>query len=246
MQNALYVGVSSQMALQRELDVIANNMANVSTSGFKARSARFQEYLMPTASADSFAAQDRRVSFVIDQGTALDLGQGPVEQTGNPLNVAVSGSAFIAVQGPQGERYTRNGAFELNAQGQLTTSDGYPVIGDGGPITVSPQETGVAIGTDGTVSTNLGIRGKVKLVTFANPRGLKNEGANLYASSEPTKPAGAEGRLVSGALERSNVRPVIEMTRLMDVNRTYAMVSSMISRLDDLRGTAIRRLSDAA
>ena len=227
MQNALFVGVSSQVALQRELDVIANNMANVSTNGFKGRNARFQEYLMPVASADSFATPDRRLSYVIDQGTTLDLGQGPIEQTGNPLNVAVKGSAFIAVQGPKGERYTRNGAFEVNAQGALVTSDGYPVIGDGGP-------------------SNLGIRGKVKLVTFADPRRLTNDGANLYASSEPARPAGLDGRLESGALERSNVRPVMEMTRLMDVNRSYAMVSSVISRLDELRGTAIRRLADVA
>jgi flagellar basal-body rod protein FlgF len=217
MQNALFVGVSSQMALQRELDVIANNMANVSTTGFKARNSRFQEYLMPVASADSFARPDRRLSYVIDQGTALDLGQGPVEQTGNPLNVAVKGSAFIAVQSPQGERYTRNGAFELDAQGTLVTSDGNKVVGDGGPITINPQETG-----------------------------LTNEGANLYASPDPARPAGIDGRLEPAALERSNVRPVIEMTRLMDVNRSYAMVSSMISRLDDLRGTAIRRLADVA
>ena len=246
MQNALFVGVSSQVALQRELDVIANNMANVSTTGFKARNTRFQEYLMPVASADSFATPDRRLSYVIDQGTTLDLGQGPIEQTGNPLNVAVKGSAFIAVQGPGGERYTRNGAFEVNAQGALVTSDGYPVIGDGGPITVNPQETGLSIGSDGTVSTNLGIRGRVKLVTFADPRRLTNDGANLFASPEPARPAGLEGRLESGALERSNVRPVIEMTRLMDVNRSYAMISSVISRLDDLRGTAIRRLADVA
>ena len=246
MQNALFVGVSSQVALQRELDVIANNMANVSTNGFKARNTRFQEYLMPVASADSFAVPDRRLSYVIDQGTTLDLGQGPIEQTGNPLNVAVKGSAFIAVQGPGGERYTRNGAFEVNAQGALVTSDGYPVIGDGGPIAVSPQETGLAIGPDGTVSTNLGIRGKIKLVTFADPRRLTNDGANLYASPEPARPAGLDGRLEAGALERSNVRPVLEMTRLMDVNRSYAMVSSVISRLDELRGTAIRRLADVA
>lgn len=246
MQNALFVGVSSQIALQRELDVIANNMANVSTTGFKARNTRFQEYLMPVASADSFATPDRRLSYVIDQGTTLDLGQGPIEQTGNPLNVAVKGPAFIAVQGKGGERYTRNGAFEVNAQGALVTSDGYPVIGDGGPITVNPQETGLSIGSDGTVSTNLGIRGKVKLVTFSDPRRLTNEGANLYASPEPARPAGLDGRLESGALERSNVRPVLEMTRLMDVNRSYAMISSVISRLDDLRGTAIRRLADVA
>ncbi|MHC2090259.1 flagellar basal-body rod protein FlgF [Methylobacterium sp. CM6244] len=246
MQNALFVGVSSQVALQRELDVIANNMANVSTTGFKGRSSRFQEYLMPVASADSFQRQDRRVSYVIDQGTALDLAQGPIEQTGNPLHVAVRGEAFLVVRTPTGDRYTRNGAFETDPQGNLVTSDGYAVQGEGGPIQINPQETGIAIGPDGTVSTNLGIRGRVRMVTFPNPQSLTNEGANLYSSQAAPVAAGVNGRLESGALERSNVRPVIEMTRLMDVNRTYTMVSGVISRLDELRGTAIRRLADVA
>lgn len=246
MQNALFVGVSSQVALQRELDVIANNMANVSTNGFKGRNSRFQEYLMPTARADSFTPPDRRISYVIDQGTTLNLDQGPVEQTGNPLDVAVKGTAFIAVQSPGGERYTRNGALTVNAQGQLVTSDGFAVAGDGGPITVNPQETGLSIGPDGTVSTNLGIRGRIKLVTFANPGNLVNEGANLYSSTAPARPAGLDGRLESGALERSNVSPVLEMTRLMDVNRSYALVTSMISRMDELRGTAISKLANVA
>ncbi|WP_336486525.1 flagellar basal-body rod protein FlgF [Methylobacterium nigriterrae] len=246
MQNALFVGVSSQVALQRELDVIANNMANVSTTGFKGRNSRFQEYLMPTASADSFQGTDRQVSYVIDAGTALDLSQGAIEQTGNPLHVAVRGEAFLTVQTPQGPRYTRNGAFELDQQGNLVTSDGYAVQGEAGPITIGQQETGVSIGPDGTVSTNLGVRGRVRMVTFANPQRLQNEGANLYSSADQPRPAGLAGRLESGALERSNIRPVVEMTRLMDVNRSYTMVSSVISRLDDLRGTAIRRLADVA
>lgn len=246
MQNALLVGVSSQVALQRELDVIANNMANISTNGFKGRNTRFQEYLMPVASAESFKKPDRRVSYVIDQGTALDLAQGSIEQTGNPLHVAVRGEAFLVVRTPNGDRYTRNGAFETDARGTLVTSDGYPVQGDGGPIQINPQETGIAIGPDGTVSTNLGIRGRVRLVTFANPQALANEGANLYASTAPPQAAGLAGRVEAGALERSNVKPVLEMTRLMDVNRTYTMVSGVISRLDDLRGTAIRRLADVA
>ncbi|GJD29963.1 Flagellar basal-body rod protein FlgG [Methylobacterium adhaesivum] len=246
MQNAMLVGVSSQVALQRELEVVANNMANVSTNGFKTRNSRFQEYLMPVASADSFQKSDRRVSYVIDQGTALDLGQGPIEQTGNPLHVAVRGEAFLVVRTPSGDRYTRNGAFETNNQGTLVTSDGYAVQGEGGPIQIGQQETGLSIGPDGTVSTNLGIRGRIRLVTFANPQALTNDGANLYASTTAPTPAGLAGRLESGALERSNVKPVVEMTRLMDVNRTYTMVSGVISRLDELRGTAIRRLSEIA
>ncbi len=246
MQNALFVGVSSQVALQRELDVIANNMANVSTTGFKGRSSRFQEYLMPVASADSFSGPDKRLSYVIDQGTTLDLSQGPIEQTGNPLDVAVKGNAFIAVRAPGGERYTRNGALSIDSRGQLVTSDGYPVAGEGGPITVNPQETGLAVGTDGTVSTNLGIRGRIKLVTFANPGALTNEGANLYSSTAPGRPAGVDGRLEVGALERSNVSPVLEMTRLMDVNRSYTMIASVISRMDELRGSAISKLANVA
>ena len=246
MQNALFVGVSAQVALTRELDVIANNMANVSTTGFKARSARFQEYLMPVASADSFSGSDRRISYVIDAGTPLDLTQGPVESDGNPMHVAVKGDAFLVVQTPQGERFSRNGAFEIDTAGNLVTSDGYQVQGDNGPIAISQQETGLTIAPDGTVSTNLGVRGKIRLVAFDKPQALKSEGGNLFSSKDQPQPAGAAGRLEPGALERSNVRPVVEMTRLMDVNRTYSMVSSVISRLDELRGTAIRRLADVA
>ena len=246
MQNALFVGVSAQAALARELDVIANNMANVSTTGFKARNARFEEYLMPTASADSFRSPDRRISYVVDAGTPLDLTQGPVEADGNPVHVAVRGDAFLVVQTPAGERYTRNGAFELGAQSSLVNSDGYTVQGESGPITVSPQETGLSIAPDGTVSTNLGVRGRVRMVRFDRAQALTSEGGNLFSSKERPLPAGLDGRLEPGALERSNVKPVIEMTRLMDVNRSYAMVSSVISRLDDLRGTAIRRLADVA
>lgn len=246
MQNALFVGVSAQAALARELDVIANNMANVSTTGFKARNARFQEYLMPVASADSFQTQDRRVSYVIDGGTPLDLSQGPIEADSNPMHVAVRGEAFLVVRTQAGLRYTRNGAFELDAKGTLVTSDGYAVQGESGPIAIGQQETGLSIAPDGTVSTNLGVRGRIKLVTFTSPQALTSEGGNLFSAIEPPKPAGIEGRLEPGALERSNVKPVIEMTRLMDVNRSYAMVSSVISRLDDLRGTAIRRLADVA
>ncbi len=246
MQNALFVGTSAQVALARELDVIANNMANVSTTGFKARSARFEEFLSPTARADSFPMPDRRVSYVMDTGTPLDLSQGPIEPDGNPLHVAVKGDAFLVVQTKDGTRYTRNGALEIDAKGNLVNSDGNIVQGDNGPIAIGQQETGIAIAPDGTISTNFGVRGRLRMVRFPNPQALRNEGGNTYSSTGQPQPAGLDGRLETGALERSNVRPVIEMPRLMDVNRSDAMVSNTISRLDDLRGTAIRRLADVA
>ena len=246
MENALLVGLSRQMALGRELDVIANNLANVTTNGFKARSSRFAEYLMPNARADAFQRPDQRINYVVDAGTPLDTSAGSTEVTGNPLDVALKGDAFMVVQTPAGERYTRNGALQVDAAGQLVTNDGYAVMGDSGPITFSPQETGAAIAPDGTVSTQQGQRGKLRLVRFDNVAALQNEGSNTFSSKGPAQPAGLAGRLQPGSLERSNVKPILEMTRLMEVNRSYASVASMLGRMDELKRTAISRLADAS
>lgn len=246
MENALLVGLSRQIALGRELDVIANNVANSSTSGFKSRNSRFEEFRMPLAKAETFKAPDRELSFVIDAGTALNMQQGGLESTGNPLDVAIKGDAFFAVQTPGGERYTRNGQFTLDSTGQLVTGQGYPVLTDSGPLSITPQETGLAIGADGTVSTDKGSRGRLRLVRFDNVNALTNEGANLYASRTAAQPAGAAARVEIGSYEHSNVNPVVEMTRLIEVNRAYATVASMIGKMDDMKRTALSRLADPA
>lgn len=245
MQNALLVGLSRQMVLGRELDVIANNMANVSTNGFKARAARFRDHMMKDASADAFRSGDRRVEFVIDAGSTLDIRPGTVETTGNPLDVAVKGDGFFVVQTPGGERYTRNGGFQIDATGRLVTGAGHPVLGEAGPITFTPQESGVAIAPDGAVSTSAGNRGRIRIVRFADTRTLTNEGANVFSSAAPPQPAGAAARVEPGAIERSNVQPVLEMTRLMEVTRAYTSISTMLGRMDELKKTAIGRLADA-
>ena len=142
----------------RELDVIANNMANIGTAGFKARALRFEEYIMPGASADTFNPADQPLSYVIDKGSGLDFSSGAVERTGRELDVAMRGNTILAVQTPQGERYTRNGSFEIDAKGELVTSDGYKVLGDGGPILFNSTETGLSIALDGTISSSEGAR----------------------------------------------------------------------------------------
>src|SRR5882724_3403570 len=109
MENNLLIGLSRQMTLERQIDVISNNVANVNTNGYKADKSLFQEYLMPVAHADNFVGRDRVFSYVQDRATWRDLGQGATENTGNPLDVAIDGNAFLAVQTPAGERYTRNG-----------------------------------------------------------------------------------------------------------------------------------------
>lgn len=246
MENALLVGLSRQVALGRELDVIANNLANVSTTGFKARNSRFAEHLMPKARGDAFQAPDQRVAFVIDRGTALDLASGPIEQTGNPLDVAIKGDSYFVVQTPAGERFTKGGAFQISSAGQLVTNDGHTVLGDGGPFQFGPTESNIAIGGDGTVTSSQGQRGKIRLVRFDDQQALSNEGGNVYSSRAAAQPAGLLGRLEPGAVERSNVRAVVEMTRLMEVNRAYSSIANMISRMDETKRSTMAKLADVA
>jgi flagellar basal-body rod protein FlgF len=243
MENALLIGLSRQTALQRELDVIANNVANIGTTGFKARSLRFSEYLMPTAKFDAFEKPDQPLSYVVDKGSGLDMSAGPLEMTGNPLHVAVSGQGMFVVSTSAGERYTRNGSFQLDNAGRLVSSDGNPVMGDGGPIVFSQADTGIQIGADGSVSTSQGPKGKLKIVKVADPAVLHNEGANLYSAAQPLPAADATVRVESGALERSNVNPVMEMSRLIEVNRSYANIAAILGRTDELKRTAVERLA---
>src|ERR1700687_1592287 len=153
MQNALLVGLSRQVALGRELDVVANNIANINTTGYKADGSLFEEYLSSVARADQTGA---RVSFVHDRGTWHDLSAGPIEKTGNPLNIAIDGNAFLVVQTPRGERYTRNGALQINGTGELVTSEGNPVLGEAGPIVLQPTDHQISISLDGTISAREG------------------------------------------------------------------------------------------
>jgi flagellar basal-body rod protein FlgF len=245
MENALLVGLSRQMSLRREMDVIANNVANVSTTGFKARSLRFAEHLAPTARAETFPVNNRRVSYVTDQGTPIDLSGGMIERTGNPLDAAARGDAFFVVQLQNGQtRYTRDGAFEINGRGQMVAQGGLRVMGENGPIEISPNETGLRLAEDGTILTDQGTRGKLRLVRFADPKQLRHDGQNLFSTTAQPQPAGPTARIEAGALERSNVKPIIEMSRMVEVQRAYSSISSLMSRADELRRDAIRRLSD--
>lgn len=244
MENALLIGLSRQVALARELDVIANNMANVGTNGFKARSARFNEFISPRAKADAFQPLDRPLSYVIDKGTPLDLSQGVIERTGNPLDVALKDDNYLVVQTPNGERYTRAGSLTIDRQGRLVTQSGQPVMGDAGPIAFGQAEYDMRIAPDGTVTSDQGVRGRLRQVRFANPAALANDGANLFSSTTPAQPAGPQARLEPGAVERSNVKAVIELTRLMEVQRNYQSVANMITKADELRSKAISRLAD--
>lgn len=253
MENTLLIGLSKQVALRRELDVVSNNIANLNTNGFKADMSVFEEYLMPVARANDFTGRDTRLSYVQDRATWLDHSQGPVQVTGNPLDVAVDGNAFLTVQTPRGERYTRNGALQINAAGQLVTSEGYQVLGTNGPIAFQRDDSGISISADGTISVREGInanvdsvRGRLRLASFAQPQRLTKDGSSTFAAPADAVPQPApEGtRIVQGSLEKSNVRAVIEMTRMIDVSRTYTQVAGLMQQQGDLRRAAIERLAE--
>jgi flagellar basal-body rod protein FlgF len=250
MQNALLVGLSRQVTLERQMDVIANNVANANTNGFKADRSLFEEYLNSNAHEDNFVSSDRRVSYVQDRGTFRDAGQGPMEETKNPLDLAVDGAAFFAVQTAGGERYTRDGKFSLNSTGQLVTSDGDLVLGNSGPITFQPTDHDINVSPDGTVTVlegtarNDSIRGKIRIVAFDDPQKLTKQGAKLYATGSATPQADAKSMLRQGYLEKSNVNAVSEMSRMVEVMRTYTQVANLLQQQSDLHRAAIEKLAD--
>lgn len=241
MENALLIGLSRQMVLRRQMDVLANNMANVNTVGYKRDKIRFEEHMMPVARMSDARGGDARLSFVLDPSMYRDFREGGMEQTGNELDVAISGDAWFVVQTPEGERYTRNGQFKLNANGELVTGSGDPVLGEGGPIAFAADENGIEIASDGTISTNLGQRGKLRLVRFEDNGSLKKEGALLFASEEPPLPT-ADAKVMQGMIEKSNVQPVLELTRILETVRAYEGVSRALEQTAKLRSDAISRL----
>jgi flagellar basal-body rod protein FlgF len=243
MENTLLVSLSRQMALRHELDVVANNVANINTTGFKRDNVLFNEYMMPNARAEEADAL-KPVSYVVDRATMTNFSTGSVETTGAEFDLAIQGEGFFAVQTPQGERYTRAGSFGLNAQGELVTPAGHKVMGTGGTITFTPQDGKVTVGADGTIYTSQGQRGKVRLVTL-KPAQLKKEGETLFSSSAAAA-NDTQSRLVQGAIEKSNVKPVAEISRMIEINRAYTTISQMIERTASLRQTAIERLAQVS
>jgi flagellar basal-body rod protein FlgF/flagellar basal-body rod protein FlgG len=207
---------------------------------------------MPVAHEDNFVGGDRRLSFVQDRATFHDFAGGPTEQTKNPLDVAIDGKAFLVVQTPAGERYTRDGGLQINAQGQLVTASGSPVLGTNGPITFQQTDHDIAISDDGTVTVIEGtnnaadsIRGKLRLVSFAQAQKLLKEGSNLYAAGEGNiaRPD-TTARVRQGFIERSNVSAVSEMSRMVEVSRAYTQMATLLQQQSDLQRSAIEKLAD--
>ncbi|MCB1435743.1 MAG: flagellar basal-body rod protein FlgF [Rhodobiaceae bacterium] len=241
MENALLIGLSRQTALARQLEVIANNMANLRTPGFKGESLMFEEYLMPGAQVTDASGSDARLSYVYDVGLARDFSTGQFERTDNELDVAIEGQGWLVAETPEGPRYTRDGALKISAEGLLVSGAGNTILGEGGPIQFAPGDHDIVIANDGTISTADGERGRLKLVAFENQSTLEKIGNNMFSASEEPK-AADKVRIVQGMIERSNVQPVVETARMIEVTRAYATTAQLLDQMQDLRRDAIERL----
>jgi len=243
MDTTLYVGLSRQMTLQRSLDLAANNIANVDTAGFKAEQLIVNEDPLtpPAPMADT-------VHYVFDTAVGRDFTQGSLEATGNPFDLAIEGQGFFAVQTSAGQRYTRDGRFAIDAQNQLVTQRGEPLLSDGGaPIVLDPLQPTPAVGTDGTITQGRTIVGRVGVVRFPNIALLSKEGDNLY-SAAPTMAAvqAPDAGIRQGTVEKSNVNSMVEITHLIEITRAYEQVAKMMDQTQQLASSAVQRLGQAA
>lgn len=240
METTTYIALSSQGVLRREMNAIAHNLANMNTTGFKGERMMFVDHLQRSRSGDFIA--DQRLSFVRDVASFRDTSAGPIEQTGNTLDVAIHGDGYFVIQTPGGDQYTRSGNFRLDNGGQLVTQDGMPVMSSAGaPIFFAPEDTAITIAGDGTVSTENGQLGKLRVVTFDNDQDLQSSGGGLYTTAQPPidKP---DAEIAQHALEKSNIQAILEMTRMMEVNREYSRAKSLMDKEDERIRKMVREL----
>ncbi len=249
MDNANYVALSRQITLQRELDISANNLANMNTTGYK-----FEELLVNTQ--QGAPAYDDPIktpaNFAYDSGVGRDFRQGTLNQTGGTYDMAIEGEgAFFSVQTPAGTRYTRDGAFTTGPDGTLETQDGFPVQSDSGPIVLDPKKGAAVVSEDGIVSQSFQGRseqiGKISLVRVANMSDLSKDGRGLFSlkSGASTQPA-TDARIHQGMLEASNVNPMTEVTHLIQINRAYTQLANIMEQNMQLSSDTVTRLGKVA
>lgn len=237
-----YVLLSHESALRRRMDVVANNLANVSTTGFKREQPVFAEAVKASESSEPAA---RSISFVLDHGAIHDLAEGAFNVTGNPLDVAVEGAGYLSVETDEGDTaYTRAGSLQVMPDGKLANAGGLAVLGDNGqPITVPPEARArLRIAANGSVEGPDGPLGRIAVTRFDNEAVLSPRGDGLLTGEGGTLLPTGETRLRSGGLEASNVQPVAETTAMIEILRAYQSSQRMGEALNDLRKTAIQRL----
>ncbi len=222
--------------LERKLEVTSNNLANTNTTGFKAQGITFHEYLLREQDGDIRTAKG-------EQGWA-DFSAGSLQKSDNPYDMAIDGPGFFVVQGPNGPIYTRAGNFTLNEKYQLVTKEGYPVLGDGAPITLEDTTgQGVWLSEDGNFFVDETISSRIDVVTFDDPQKLKRLGDNYFsATNKAGTPTPSDSLVKQGYIENSNVNAMMEMVHLIDLNRGYEAQQKSLQAIDQLDDKAANNI----
>jgi flagellar basal-body rod protein FlgF len=230
-----YLGLGRGLGLQRAMDVLSGNVANADSTGFRRQDLVFAEDVLR-------AGEPGEVAFGRELGTSVDLREGSLRTTGGMLDLALSGQGWFHVQAEGGERLTRGGRFATNAQGQLVTAENALVLDQGGaPMSLPPDATTITVAADGTVSADRTVVGRIGVVAPAEDAVILPEGSGLYRTDAPLNAAG-DVRVVQGALEGSNVQPVVEMTRLIEVVRAFEGTQKLLETHHDLARRAVDRI----
>ncbi|MBP2645293.1 MAG: flgG 2 [Firmicutes bacterium] len=250
MIRGIYAAASGMVAEDIRNDAISNNLANANTAGYKKNIAVNKDFRSMLISRIHDKPSDPSIGST-GAGTVVDeivtiQSAGIMRQTGNPLDVAIEGKGFFAVETPNGIRYTRNGSFSRNAQGELVTFDGYRVLGENGPIRLGKAAT-VTIGEDGRVLVQVSGRaeseaGKLRIVSFADEKQLTQEGSSLFAASQAGGNAAGNVLVHQGMLELSNVNVVSEMVNLISGYRSYEINSKMVQAEDQILDKAVNEV----
>jgi flagellar basal-body rod protein FlgF len=241
MDNTLLITLSAQNALRRQMDVAANNMANVSTAGFKSEAVLFEPVIRKPASINE---RPKTVEFVRDYTIARDFRPGALTRTDNPLDFAITGDGYFSVQTPSGPAYTRDGRFQLDPQGQVVTHDGKTLLDTAGqPITLDLTQGEPLVARDGTITQNGNIVGQFALSRFQRPGALDKIGDNLWRSTTEQPQPVTDPQIVQGMTEGSNVVAIRELTRIMEISRAFESATRLQKQTEDLRGRAIERLA---
>lgn len=231
-----HISLSRQLVLKRELEVIANNLANMNTNAFRGERLAFAKYVKETGNGD-------QITFVQGVATVRDLTEGQKVNTHNDLDVAIAGEGYFEVESEGVPLYTRDGAFRLNQDSELITRHGYRVLDTGGaPIRIPSTEGAVSINSDGTVSTVDGPLGKLRVVRFENEQALAKLPGGLY-DADGMKAEEAEDYVIQqGVIETSNVVGIAEMARMIDATKNYRSAHTMAKEENERQKKAIQVL----
>ncbi len=244
MDNAAYVAVSRLSAQSRAMDVTAGNIANANTTGYKAERVLFSDWL--ARQRDTTAPQGgATIAYTQDRATYRNQQEGGLTHTGNPLDLAISGDGYFTVGTSRGPRLTRAGRFDLTSDGTVADAAGDALLDTNGrPLQLSPTDTAVTVAGDGTISTANGQIGRIGVVRADDPMRLQSEGGQLARADSATSAVQAP-KLIQGALEDSNVQPVLELTRMTNDLREFQFISQFVQGEADRHQSAIDKILPA-